>query len=149
MKLYSYILICLLTGSILGISSGKTTTTKHHNIEGSWELESQYSYDGTDVIDTIENTDGYRQIKMFYKGKVMWTRYVPKDSIEWFGYGSYATTNSTLTETLEYGSESMMKIVDTMRVFTFELKMDEDRYSQITLDSEGHRLFSENYKRVE
>ncbi|XLS27804.1 hypothetical protein ACJD0Z_11420 [Flavobacteriaceae bacterium M23B6Z8] len=148
MKLYFYVLICLLTGSFLGISSSNTLN-KHHEIEGTWELVSQYSYDGVDVIDTIENTEGYRQIKMFYKGKVMWTRYVPKDSVEWFGYGSYTTTDSTLTETLEYGSESMMKIVDTMRVFNFELKIEDNSYSQITLDGDGNRLISENYKRID
>jgi len=119
-----------------------------HGIEGTWELIDQYSYDGMEVIDTIENSDGYRQIKMFYKGKVMWTRYVPKDSIEWFGYGSYATTDSTLTETLEYGSASMMRIVDTMRVFRFELLLKKDYYQQITTDGEGNRLFSENYRRI-
>jgi hypothetical protein len=148
MKFYIYTLSCLMAVSLLSISS-TPVTSKHHNIEGTWELVNQYSYDGVNVIDTIENTEGYRQIKMFYKGKVMWTRYVPKDSVEWFGYGSYSTTDSTLTETLEYGSESIMKIVDTMRVFKFELKITDDAYSQITLDSEGKRLISENYKRID
>lgn len=148
MKFYYYTLACLITAGLLNLSSS-SVVDKHHHIEGTWELENQYSYDGVNVIDTIENTEGYRQIKMFYKGKVMWTRYVPKDSVEWFAYGSYATTDSTLTETLEYGSESMMKIVDTMRVFKFELQVKGDRYSQITLDGEGKRLISENYKRID
>ncbi|WP_340066770.1 hypothetical protein [Ascidiimonas aurantiaca] len=119
-----------------------------YRIEGTWELINQYSYEGMEIIDTIDNSDGYRQIKMFYKGKVMWTRYVPKDSIEWFGYGSYTTTDSTLTETLEYGSASMMGIVDTMRVFNFELLLRKNYYQQITTDGEGNRLFSENYRRI-
>ncbi|WP_340201713.1 hypothetical protein [Ascidiimonas sp. W6] len=148
MKLYIYFAVCLLTGGMMSISSSNINT-KHHTIEGTWELVNQYTYNGVSVIDTIDNTDGYRQIKMFYKGKVMWTRYVPKDSVEWFAYGSYTTTDTTLVETLEYGSESMMKIVDTMRVFSFKLKVNKDSYSQITTDNDGNPLISENYKRID
>ncbi len=148
MKFIKYPLLLLFVFSLLSISS-VPVNNKSHSIEGTWELVNQYSYDGDNVIDTIENTEGYRQIKMFYKGKVMWTRYVPKDSVEWFAYGSYETSDTTLTEMLEYGSASMMKIVDTMRVFTFELQLGKNTYSQITLDGEGNRLISENYKRID
>ena len=79
----------------------------------------------------------------------MWTRYVPKDSVEWFGYGSYVASDDQLIETLEYGSESMMNVIDTLRIFTFELQISENEYSQITVDEEGNRIFSENYKRIE
>lgn len=147
MKFIKYPLLVLFVVSLLSISS-VPVNTKSYSIEGIWELVNQYSFDGDDVIDTIANTEGYRQIKMFYKGKVMWTRYVPKDSVEWFAYGSYETTDTTLTEMLEYGSASMMKIVDTMRVFKFELQLGKNTYSQITLDGEGNRLISENYKRI-
>ncbi|WP_417444948.1 hypothetical protein [Joostella sp.] len=118
------------------------------SLQGTWELESRYSYDGNIVIDTIKNSDGYRQIKMYQNDKVMWTRFVPKDSMEWFGYGSYYITDNSLVERLEYGSESMMNIIDTMRVFTFKLEVAKNSFSQITLDGEGNPLFSENYKRL-
>ena len=79
----------------------------------------------------------------------MWTRFVPKDSVEWFGYGSYVASEDQLIETLEYGSESMMNVIDTLRMFTFELQISENEYSQITTDEDGNRIFSENYQRIE
>lgn len=134
------------------ISFTESTSSKPQSaspIDGTWELVSHYNYDGTTVTDTIPASDGYRQIKMYNGEKVMWTRYVPKDSVEWFGYGSYTATDETLTETLEYGSASMMKIVDTLRVFTFALKMNgADSFSQISVDDEGMPTFSENYRRL-
>ena len=86
---------------------------------------------------------------MYTKDRVMWTRYVPKDSVEWFGYGSYVASEDQLIETLEYGSESMMNVIDTLRMFTFELQISENEYSQITTDEDGNRIFSENYQRIE
>ncbi|WP_224484381.1 hypothetical protein [Robertkochia aurantiaca] len=134
--------------ALILISFKTTETTDKHTIEGIWELVDQYTYDGENVVDTIETSEGYRQIKMYTDGKVMWTRFVPQDSVEWFGYGSYIVTDSSLIETLEYGSASMMQIIDTMRVFTFKLDLKDDYYSQITLDSDGDPIFSENYKRI-
>jgi hypothetical protein len=86
---------------------------------------------------------------MFYNGKVMWTRYVPKDSIEWFGYGSYTATDSTLTEKLEYMSASMRKIANENMEWKLELILDKDTYSQIFVDEDGNRINSENYKRLD
>ena len=86
---------------------------------------------------------------MFTKDRVMWTRSAPIDSVEWFGYGRYIVADDKLIETLEYGSASMMKIIDTMRMFTFELQITEDSYRQITLDENGDRFSSENYKRID
>lgn len=43
----------------------------------------------------------------------------------------------------------MMRALDTLRNFTFELNLQDDYYSQITLDSDGGRTFSENYKRID
>ncbi len=120
------------------------------SIEGTWELVSFYNYrDGVNISDTTATANGYRQIKMYYNGKVMWTRYVPTDSIEWFGYGSYKNTDSTLTETLEYMSASMRRASDTLSVYNFELKVGDGWYSQISVDAEGQRTFSENYKRLD
>ena len=119
------------------------------SIQGTWELKNFYYYDNNIIIDTVGATDGYRQIKMYTKNRVMWTRYVPKDSVEWFGYGTYSVQQDKLVETLEYGSESMMEVLDTLRIFTFELQLSQNEYSQISTDAEGNRIFSENYIRIE
>ena len=129
--------------------TGTTQQKDKNTLVGTWELEDFYYYDNNEVSDTVPTTEGYRQLKMFTKNRVMWTRFVPKDSVEWFGYGVYVATDDQLIETLEYGSASMMKIIDTLRVFTFELQLAKDTYSQITLDADGNRFSSENYKRVE
>ena len=134
------------------VYSTNQTEIKQDNdvlIRGTWELRDFYHYDENEVVDTVATTDGYRQIKMYTKDRVMWTRYVPKDSVEWFGYGSYVASDDQLIETLEYGSESMMNVIDTLRIFTFELQISDNEYSQITVDEEGNRIFSENYKRIE
>ncbi|PRX54288.1 hypothetical protein [Flagellimonas meridianipacifica] len=120
-----------------------------HTLEGTWELESFYSFDGQDISDTIPKADGYRQVKMYSRGKIMWTRYVPDNPNGRFGYGSYRITEDELIETIEYGDNDMMKALDTMRSFTFELILKEDTFSQITLDEEGNRTSSENYKRID
>ncbi|MGB5819609.1 MAG: hypothetical protein WBG90_08995 [Saonia sp.] len=145
-KILGVIFLMLILVSATKITSSKSQTAI--SIEGTWELVDRYNLDGVNVSDTIANTNGYRQIKMFHKGKVMWTRYSPDDPVEWFGYGKYTTTENTLEESLEYGSDAMMKVIDTTVVFRFELELDENTYRQITVDEEGHRIFSENYIRV-
>ena len=119
------------------------------SIEGTWELVSFYNYNGAYIVDTIEKSEGYRQVKMYSRHKIMWTRYVPEDPTGRFGYGSYRTTDSTLVENIEYGDDQMMKALDTMRHFSFELILDRDSFSQITVDAEGNRTFSENYRRID
>ncbi len=135
------------------VSSTEFTSSKLKNdtisLEGTWELVNRFNYDGMNVSDTILNTNGYRQVKIYSKGKVMWTRYSPDDPSEWFGYGSYSNTENELEERLEYGSSTMMKIQDTVEVFKFELQLFKDSYNQITLDKNGDRTFSENYKRID
>ncbi len=122
----------------------------HPSIEGTWELVSFYNYtDGVNVSDTVPTTDGYRQIKMYYNGKVMWTRYVPDDSVEWFGYGSYEVEDNMLTERLEYMSASMRKIANEHMEWKMELDLKNHRYSQIFVDEEGNRINAENYKRID
>jgi len=122
----------------------------HPSIEGTWELVSFYNYtDGVNVSDTVPATEGYRQIKMYYDGKVMWTRYVPDDSVEWFGYGSYEVEDNTLTERLEYMSASMRKIANKNMEWNMELDLKSNRFSQIFVDEEGNRVNSENYKRID
>ena len=85
---------------------------------------------------------------MYYNGRVMWSRTDPNDTIGRFGFGSYRITADELIEVIEYGDHYMMEALDTIRQFSFELKIDGNTYSQITLDEEGHRTFSENYKKV-
>ncbi|MBO0322322.1 hypothetical protein J0X14_08445 [Muricauda sp. CAU 1633] len=135
------------------ISATRFTAPKPHNmhsIEGTWELISFYSYDdGVNVSDTMPKAEGYRQVKMYYNGKVMWSRYVPNDNNGRFGYGSYYITDDELHETIIYGDAEMMKALDTLTEFVFELDLQSDTYSQITVDEEGNKTFSENYRRID
>ena len=148
MKL-SLLTLLLIIGTSWSIDSDALKQSNDVLIRGTWELRDFYHYDDNQIIDTVATTDGYRQIKMYTKDRVIWTRYVPKDSVEWFGYGSYVASEDQLIETLEYGSESMMNVIDTLRMFTFELQISENEYSQITTDEDGNRIFSENYQRIE
>lgn len=148
MKILSSALAIIVVLVLFG-ARPEINTSAQLSLEGTWEQINQFTYDGEKVVDTIDATEGYRQIKMFYNGKVMWTRFVPKDSVEWFGYGTYQTTDSSLVETLEYGSASMMRIIDTTRVFSFRLILNEDTYSQIQMDADGNPLLQENYKRLD
>lgn len=148
MKLLSYAIVLVVVMVLFAAKPGNNENIQL-SLEGTWEQVDQYTYDGENIVDTIEASEGYRQIKMFYDGKVMWSRFVPKDSVEWFAYGSYVTTDSSLTETLEYGSASMMRVIDTFRVFSFKLILDEDTYSQIQLDADGNPLLQENYRRLQ
>ncbi|SHI80621.1 hypothetical protein SAMN04487911_10628 [Arenibacter nanhaiticus] len=145
-KLLGLVFMVLFLVSATNFTSPKLQN--EHSLEGTWELVSFNNYDGNEIVKTIPTTDGYRQIKMYYNGKVMWTRYVPKDSSEWFGYGSYSTTENSLTENIEYMSATMVKIAGDLREFKFELVLNKDNYSQITVDEEGNRTFSENYVRI-
>ncbi len=127
----------------------KNTPSEPYNLEGVWELKHQFLYnENNQVSDTVQNQNGYRQVKMYSKGKVMWTRFDPKDSNEWFGYGTYAIKDGVLEERLEYASGPMMKIVDTTQVFTFELVMDVNSYQQIDVDEDGHFVLAENYNKI-
>ncbi|WP_411032106.1 hypothetical protein [Spongiimicrobium sp. 3-5] len=146
-KLLGLVFLMLILVSATEITSSKLQT--ENSLEGTWELVNRFNYDGVNVTDTILNTNGYRQVKIYSKGKVMWTRYSPDDPSEWFGYGIYKIDDNTLQERLEYGSAEMMKVIDTTVVFEFELELDKDTYKQITLDEEGNKTFSENYKRID
>lgn len=148
-KLLGLAFLMLILVSITSMTSAKLQTAANSSLEGTWELINRYNYEETGVTDTLQNVNGYRQIKIYTKGKVMWTRYSPDDPAEWFGYGSYSNTDDALKEQLEYASASMMGITDTVQVFEFELILDTDTFSQITLDENGNRYFSENYRRID
>lgn len=146
-KTPTLVFLMLLLVFATALTSSKPQTT--NSLEGTWELINRYNWEDGNVADTIPNTNGYRQIKIYSKGKVMWTRYSPDDPNEWFGYGSYTNTQNKLEERLEYGSKMMMGIQDTVKIFKFELQLDKENYSQISLDGNGKRTFSENYKRID
>ena len=154
-KLLGLVLLMVILITTTAITSLKPNTM--HTIEGTWELQSFYNYDGENVIDTVPLAEGYRQIKMYYNGKVMWSRTTSSDTkdidgndvVGRFGYGTYKITNDELIETIEYGDKGMMRDLETLRNFTFELKLGDDTYSQISTDAEGNRTFSENYKKLD
>lgn len=146
-KLLGLVLLMLFLVSATVFTTSEPQTA--NSLEGTWELINRYNWQDGNVSDTLPNTNGYRQVKIYSKGKVMWTRYSPDDPNEWFGYGSYTNTENQLEERLEYGSEIMMAIQDTIEVFRFELQLDKENYSQITVDEKGNRTFSENYRRID
>lgn len=149
MKKICLITCCLIAAIILIAAVEKDAPQNTYTLEGVWELKHQYIFENNEILDTLYNLDGYRQVKMYSKGKVMWSRFNPTDTNEWFGYGTYRVVDGFLEERLEYASNTMMQIVDTVQVFRFELEMDENSYSQISMDDKGNRYNSENYDRIE
>ena len=149
MKKISLIACCLLIALVFISATKKENSPTAKSLEGVWELKHQFIFENNEILDTMYNLNGYRQVKMYSKGKVMWSRYNPTDSNEWFGYGTYRVVDGMLEERLEYASNSMMQIVDTVQVFRFELEIEKNSYSQISLDEKGDRYNSENYDRIE
>lgn len=141
-------LAVLLLGIVLIISWSTEKPPTMHTIEGTWELEHFFFYENDEVSDTVELDEGYRQVKIYSKGNIMWSR-TNIDSAGRFGYGTYFITENELTEVIEYGDIEMMRALDTLTQFSFELKLTNMNYSQISLDEEGNRTFSENYKRID
>ena len=148
MKTLSIICFYLMSATLF-TSDGLESTNSQLNLEGVWELENQQLYEDGLLSETMKNENGYRQVKIYSQGKVMWTRYDPSDSNEWFGYGSYSITDGILEERLEYASGPMMKIVDTTQVFKFELLLGKNSFQQIQLYENGERSQGESYKRIE
>lgn len=120
-----------------------------NSLEGAWELVGYYNYKDNKVIDSFKTSEGYRQVKMYTHNKVMWSKYVPSDSSEWFGYGKYSVKESELIEELEYGSEMMSRIIQEKKEFKHELILNGNSFSQIEIDEDGNRIYAENYKRIE
>lgn len=118
-------------------------------LEGAWELVGYYNYKDNKVTDSFSTSEGYRQVKMYTHNKVMWSKYVPSDSSEWFGYGEYTVNGSELVEILEYGSEMMSKIIEEKKAFKHELIVSGNTFSQIEIDDDGNRIYAENYKRID
>ncbi len=149
MKKLAVIAFSILLAVIFIAASTTEGNQNEYTLEGVWEMKHQYIYENNEILDTLYNLNGYRQVKVYSKGKVMWSRYNPTDTNEWFGYGTYEVKDGILEERLEYASQAMMKIVDTVQVFRFELKLTKDTYSQISFDNDGNKYNSENYTRIE
>lgn len=124
------------------------TEIKQTPLEGNWEMIGFYNYKDNKVTDSFNTNEGYRQVKMFNKDKVMWSKLVPTDSIEWFGYVSYTATDSTLTEIMQYGSSVMNKVIAEKKEFNYKLIVNDNKFSQIQIDEDGNMMYSENYKRI-
>ncbi|MBW2936958.1 hypothetical protein KXJ69_02505 [Aureisphaera sp. CAU 1614] len=149
MKKLAIIAFSILLAVVFIAASTTEGNQNEYSLEGVWEMKHQYIYENNEILDTLYNLNGYRQVKIYSKGKVMWSRYNPTDTNEWFGYGTYEVKDGILEEQLEYASQAMMKIVDTVQVFRFELKLGKDTYSQISFDNDGNKYNSENYTRIE
>lgn len=121
----------------------------NQSLEGAWELVGYYNYVDNKVTDSFDLNKGYKQVKMYTPTKVMWSKSVPLDSTEWFGYGSYDIDGDELVEILVYGSEMMTKIIQEKKKFKYELNLHENSFSQIEIDDDGNRIYSENYERVD
>ena len=119
MKKISLVASCLLIALVFISATKKESSPTAQSLEGVWELKHQFIFENNEILDTMYNLNGYRQVKMYSKGKVMWSRYNPTDTNEWFGYGSYSVVDGMLEERLEYASNSMMQIIDTVQVFRF------------------------------
>lgn len=154
---FSILLICLMLFSCKNESSNTVVDSDDQNVEslnknpliGTWELVGYYNYVDNKVTDSFQTSEGYRQVKMYTNSKVMWSKYIPSDSSEWFGYGSYNVNGNELVEILEYGSEMMSKIIEEKKEFKHELIVNGNSFSQIEIDEDGNRLYAENYKRIE
>ncbi|MFT6416997.1 MAG: hypothetical protein ACJARZ_002349 [Dokdonia sp.] len=144
------LIVCFYLMSATLVTGDRINNTEElKNLEGVWELVNQQMYENDVITEVMENENGYRQVKIYSKGKVMWTRNDPADTNEWFGFGTYKIEDGILEERLEYASGPMMKIVDTTQVFRFELIVDRDSYQQISLDANGNRSQGESYRRIE
>ena len=127
----------------------QTEAEKKLTLEGTWELVSYYNYEDNEISDSFGLSEGYKQVKMYTGTHVMWARKVPSDSLEYFGFGEYYITDTSLVETLDYGSKMMNQAIEENIEFPFELHLKEDSFIQIDLDEDGNRIFSENYVRIE
>ena len=121
----------------------------NESLIGTWELVGFYNYKNNIIRDSFRTNNDYRQVKMYTTSKVMWSKSVPKDSIEWFGYGPYELNDNTLTEVLDYGSKIMSEIIQERKEFVYEIDLSKNTFIQIEIDEDGNRIYSENYKRIE
>ena len=127
----------------------KESKEKINYLKGTWELTGFYNYKNNVVVDSFEMNPEFRQLKMYTDTRVMWCKHRPADSSEWFGYGTYKYDGDQLTEILDFGSAVMDKVIAEKKEFIFELDLYPNKFQQIELDEDGHRIYSENYIRIE
>lgn len=142
---------------LLSCNTDKKISTTNKNpknttktvLEGNWEMVGFYNYRDDKIVDSFKTNEGYRKVKMFNKNKVMWSKLVPSDSIEWFGFGSYTATDSTLTEVMQYGSKVMNTVIAEQKEFNYKLIVTKNTFSQISINEDGSKIYSENYVRLD
>lgn len=151
------IVILILIGFLLLSCENKDNKTEENRtaseirtpLEGAWELVGYYNYADNVVTDSFDTSEGYRQVKMYTPSRVMWSKSIPSDSSEWFGYGRYNLDGNQMVEVLDYGSEMMSKIIQEKKEFKYELIIKDNYFSQIEMDENGNKIYAENYKRIE
>ena len=147
------IILCLLIFAVISCENSKKNDIVQEEekltLEGTWELTSYYNYQDNKISDSFGLSPGYKQIKMYTPTHVMWARKVPSDSLEYFGFGTYKITDTSLVEMLDYGSKMMNQAIEENLEFPFELQIGKNKFIQIDLDEDGNRIFSENYIRIE
>lgn len=146
-------LIGLLAFISCNNNSKQTNTVEQENnelltLEGAWEIESYINYRGDGNVDTINSSNEIKQMKMFSKTKVMWSKLREWDSLDWFGVGDYTYKDGILTETLEYGSKPMRNRIASKEPFDFDIIISENSFTQIEMDSMGNPIYAETYHRV-
>jgi hypothetical protein len=124
-------------------------TLESTTLEGTWEMIGLYNYKDNKVVDSFKTRAGNRQVKMYTKGRMMWSKLVPADSTEYFAYGTYTVNDSILKETLDYGSKTMNAAIDQRQDYIYHIVLDKHKFSQIEIDDDGNRIYSENYRRVD
>ena len=102
MKKLSLIVLSIFCASLFIGFTIDEPVAGHTSLEGVWEMKHQYIYENNEIQDTLFDVDGKRQVKIYSNGKVMWSRYSPKDANDWFGYGSYKIVDGFLEERLEF-----------------------------------------------
>lgn len=131
------------------IQNTNINTLESTTLEGTWEMIGLYNYKDNKVVDSFKTRAGNRQVKMYTKGRVMWSKLVPADSTEYFAYGTYTVNDSILKETLDYGSKTMNAAIDQRQDYIYHIVLDRHKFSQIEIDDDGNRIYSENYRRVD
>ena len=149
MKKVSILLATVICAAVFMATNKNEDAKLEESLRGVWESKHQTFYESNMVTDTMYNLNGYRQVKMYSKGHIMWTRYDATDTNDWFGYGTYEVKDGMLIEYIEYGSKEMMRALDTVRQFEFRLLMDNNTFSQVAYDDEGNATFAENYVKIE
>ena len=146
-----FVLLALLTSckDMNKTTEDETLMTDEPTLEGAWELVSFLNYDSDGAADTINSSNDYKQMKMYSKSKIMWSRLRAGDSLDWFGVGNYTFKDGILTEVLDYGSKAMNNRIKDNSHFQFEIEITDTTFTQIEVDSLGHRIYAETYKRIE